>query len=128
MNWISGDPTSEIYKDIYFSKNQAVEESNYVYIQGNKLLPRWRSLGKYKTFNIGELGFGAGINFLVTLKNWTKYSNFSNHLNYFSIDNRPLALEDLRRILQKYPELKSFSTPFIRKYPVNCKGIQRIEF
>ena len=82
MEWISDEPFSTTYKDLYFSKNQAIEEADFVYIQGNNLTSRWKRLKKSEDFNILELGFGAGINFLTTLREWSKNSKAHNWLNY----------------------------------------------
>ena len=72
MDWISEEPLSRTYKDLYFSKKRATQEANFVFIQGNDLQQRWSNLKRNEVFNIVELGFGAGINFLTTLKTWTE--------------------------------------------------------
>ncbi len=128
MEWISDEPFSATYKDLYFSKNQAIEEANFVYIQGNNLPSRWEGLKKNEDFNIVELGFGAGINFLTTLREWSKNSKSHNWLNYLSIENNPLSLADFKKIHEKYSELDSFSNKLMDTFPLNCQGCQRIEF
>ena len=128
MEWISDEPFSTTYKDLYFSKNQAIEEANFVYIQGNNLPSRWEGLKKNEDFNIVELGFGAGINFLTTLREWSKNSKSHNWLNYLSIENNPLSLADFKKIHEKYSELDSFSNKMMDTFPLNCQGCQRIEF
>ena len=128
MEWISDEPFSTTYKDLYFSKNQAIEEANFVYIQGNNLPSRWEGLKKNEDFNIVELGFGAGINFLTTLKEWSKNPKSHNWLNYLSIENNPLSLADFKKIHEKYSELDSFSNKMVDTFPLNCQGCQRIEF
>lgn len=128
MEWISDEPFSSTYKDLYFSKNQAIEEANFVYIQGNNLPSRWEGLKKNEVFNIVELGFGAGINFLTTLKEWSKNPKSHNWLNYLSIENNPLSLADFQKIHEKYSELELFSNKMMDTFPLNCQGCQRIEF
>ncbi|MEC7865919.1 MAG: FAD-dependent 5-carboxymethylaminomethyl-2-thiouridine(34) oxidoreductase MnmC [Pseudomonadota bacterium] len=128
LSWKTGEPFSRFYKDLYFSKSHAEEESDYVYIGGNNLINRWKNLEPKSVFNIGELGFGAGINFLTTLKRWKEFSNQENWLNYYSIEGHPLSLQDLKKVHSKYPLLDSFSISLIEHYPINCKGLQRIEF
>ena len=126
--WKAGEPFSKLYQDLYFSKLLAEEESNYVYIDGNDLVNRWKNLEPKSIFNIGELGFGAGVNFLTTLKCWKEFSNKENWLNYYSIEGHPLSLQDLKKVHAKYPQLDSFSISLIEHYPNNCKGLKRIEF
>ena len=128
MDWISDEPFSKTYKDIYFSKQQAIKEARFVYIQGNNLPLRWKNLKKNEVFNILELGFGAGINFFTTLKDWVEHHKKDNWLNYLSIENEPLSLKDYIKVIKKYSELDFFSKKLIDSYPINCKGPQRIEF
>ena len=128
MDWISEEPFSRTYKDLYFSKKKATQEANFVFIQGNDLQQRWSNLKKNEVFNIVELGFGAGINFLTTLKTWTEQRQTDNWLNYLSIENQPLTLNDIEKTLKKYDELDPFSAKLLNNYPINCKGLQRIEF
>ena len=128
MDWISEEPLSRTYKDLYFSKKKATQEANFVFIQGNDLQQRWSNLKKNEVFNIVELGFGAGINFLTTLKTWTEQRQTDNWLNYLSIENQPLTLNDIEKTLKKYDELDPFSAKLLNNYPINCKGLQRIEF
>jgi len=128
VDWISEEPFSRTYKDLYFSKKKATQEANFVFIQGNDLQQRWSNLKKNEVFNIVELGFGAGINFLTTLKTWTEQRQTDNWLNYLSIENQPLTLNDIEKTLKKYDELDPFSAKLLNNYPINCKGLQRIEF
>jgi len=128
VDWVSGEPFSKKYKDLYFSKGKAIKEAEFVFIEGNNLKDRWSKLNKNDVFNIVELGFGAGINFLTTFKTWTERKNTNNWLNYFSIENHPLSIEDVKKILKNYKELSLFSDRFLKNYPLNCKGLQRIDF
>ena len=50
--WKAGEPFSKLYQDLYFSKLLAEEESNYVYIDGNDLVNRWKNLEPKSIFNI----------------------------------------------------------------------------
>ena len=128
MDWISGEPFSKAYKDLYFSKQQAIKEARFVYLQGNNLPVRWDNLKKNEVFNILELGFGAGINFITTLKDWVEHHKTHNWLNYLSIENEPLSLKDYIKVIKKYSELDFCSKKLIDSYPINCKGLQRLEF
>ena len=64
-----GEPISLSFNDRYFYKQDGLGESSYVFINGNDLTKRWKRLKKHESFNIGELGFGTGLNFLNVLKN-----------------------------------------------------------
>ena len=128
LEWKEGEPFSNKYQDRYFSKFQALEEAEYVFIKANNLLKRWKNLKENENFKILELGFGAGINFLMTIRSWSAQDKKNNWLNYVSIENNPLKIEDLKKIIRNYPELKDLAEKLIQSYPVNSKGIHRIEF
>ena len=54
---------SKIYDDIYFDKFNPIKEKEYVYLKANDLLNRFKLSNK---FCIAELGFGTGLNFVLT--------------------------------------------------------------
>ncbi len=56
-------PKSEQFGDIYFSAEDGLEESRYVFQQGNALWQRWQQHSA-SHFVIAETGFGTGLNFL----------------------------------------------------------------
>ena len=59
------------FEDIYFQPEQGIEESSFVFLEQNRLPERFSSLSK-ENFSIAELGFGTGLNFLLTAKLWRK--------------------------------------------------------
>ena len=75
--WRDNTPYSLDFEDYYYSKTDGIEESDYVFIQGNQLAQRWQ---KFETqqlnqFSIFETGFGSGLNFLVTAQHWFNFQN-----------------------------------------------------
>ena len=73
VTWLeSGLPYSTQFQDIYYSQDDAVAESQHVFLQANKLRQRWEQDSSSATFHIGELGFGSGLNFLQAMKLWQK--------------------------------------------------------
>ena len=64
---------SERFGDIYASTLDPIGESQHVFLNGNQLQKRWRQAPETPGhFHIGELGFGTGLNFLLTWKLWTE--------------------------------------------------------
>ncbi|MCK4945688.1 MAG: hypothetical protein KAI61_01420, partial [Alphaproteobacteria bacterium] len=53
------------FGDIYFQPGQGSEESYFVFPEQNRLPERFPSLSD-ENFSIAELGFGTGLNFLLT--------------------------------------------------------------
>ena len=73
---------SKEFDDIYFSPLNGEEESNYVFLEGNNLRDR---LTINNNFTIGELGFGTGLNFLLTWKLFNDLKLNDSYLDYISI-------------------------------------------
>jgi tRNA 5-methylaminomethyl-2-thiouridine biosynthesis bifunctional protein len=116
-------PISSIFDDIYFSSNEGVLESDYVFLQGNKLPERF---AEAKNFVIAELGFGSGLNFHLTQKLWQKRwlekTSSKAHLTYISIEKHPIKIIDLRRI---YEQL-GFIPEWLHAYPLPIYGVYNI--
>ncbi len=55
-------PVSEQFDDVYFSNQDGLQESEYVFQQGNRLWQRWQDFSQ-PHFVIAETGFGTGLNF-----------------------------------------------------------------
>lgn len=73
-------------QEIFHSKNGALAESLYVFIEhGFKY-----AINKKSTLNILEIGFGTGLNTLLTLIEAEKNQTI---VNYFSLETRPLEKE-----------------------------------
>ena len=128
MSWTKDSPFSIEHDDLYWSKQGAIEESEHVFLRGNNLEERWGQLSNKETFLIGELGFGAGINFLNTWKKFIEVSPAQSKLHYLSFDNRPFIKKDLLRMHSQYPTLANESKELISKLPLNAKGLHRINF
>ncbi|HMZ62139.1 MAG TPA: FAD-dependent cmnm(5)s(2)U34 oxidoreductase, partial [Leptospiraceae bacterium] len=58
------DLYSDEYQDIYFSREGGLEEKNYVFLDANDAENRFKNSDRIR---ILELGFGAGLNFTVTV-------------------------------------------------------------
>lgn len=58
-----GRPHSRQYDDIYFSKNEGIEETQHVFLEQNRLRERCTALTPQDCLVIGETGFGTGMNF-----------------------------------------------------------------
>jgi tRNA U34 5-methylaminomethyl-2-thiouridine-forming methyltransferase MnmC len=67
-----GTPVSRDFDDVYFSNDNGLEETRYVFLDGNQLSTRFpehpRSL-----FVVAESGFGTGLNFLTL---WQAFDQF----------------------------------------------------
>ena len=103
-----------------------IDECEHVFIDGNNLKNRFRDLSPNSNFSIGEIGFGIGLNFLITCKAWLKYTEHNQVLEFYSFDKYIFALEDFNEFISSSSELKEYSEQLIKYYPKNIEGIQKI--
>jgi tRNA 5-methylaminomethyl-2-thiouridine biosynthesis bifunctional protein len=118
-------PYSKDFEDSYYSLAGGLDESQYVYIQQNQILERCKSQSLLK---VAEIGFGSGLNFLLTWKAWLEAGNTQCQLDYIAFEKFPLHRQDFERALSSWPELKSISRQLLDQYPIMVPGFIRIPF
>jgi tRNA 5-methylaminomethyl-2-thiouridine biosynthesis bifunctional protein len=91
---------SEKFQDIYFN-DDGISESMYVFIEGNHLRERFKNTDN---FSICELGFGTGLNFLLTSKIFLE-NNQKGILYYYSIEKYPLKISEIYNALRNFGEI-----------------------
>jgi tRNA 5-methylaminomethyl-2-thiouridine biosynthesis bifunctional protein len=124
-----GTPVAEDFDDVYFSNDDGLAETEYVFLQHNNLPQRWLNF-EDSTFVIAETGFGTGLNFLVAWDAFLKASKSSvlKKLHFVSFEKFPVAKSDLIKALQSWPGFKHLSDQLLSKYPVAVQGCHRLEF
>ena len=65
-------PVSTVFDDIYFSSQDGLAESYYVFQEGNQLWERWLAC-QQAAFVIAETGFGTGLNFLAVAEKFQEF-------------------------------------------------------
>ncbi len=120
-----GLPRSEKFNDLYFSAENGLEETRYVFLQGNHLQERWKTLKDDERFVIAETGFGSGLNLLATADLWQKTAPQNAQLHFISTELFPMQREDLKRTLSHWPELDDLSQALIDNYPALTPGFHR---
>lgn len=121
----SGQPYSRHFDDIYFSKTNPVAESQHVFIDGNNLDAKFKAT-KNNQITIGEIGFGSGLNFLLSWQLWKKINPTEGKLHYIAFEQYPLDTYSHRRIIKLWPKLKSLSDQLLQLMPVASCGIHRV--
>jgi len=137
IEWQNGLPYSLEFDDVYFSIHGAIEESQYVFIEGNQLNEDWNNSSQ-NNFLLAELGFGSGLNFLVTANEWQAFLRQSNkqkfskselkHLHYVAIEKSPFCLVDLIKACKCWPEFAQISEKLIDNYPSQTFARHQITF
>ncbi len=123
-----GTPHSAAFDDVYFQRGSGVEESHYVFLEKNRLPERFAAAQQTgRGFRICELGFGTGLNFLLTARLW-KQSGAAGDLLYAGVEKHPLRRADLTRVFSFWPELQSYSAPLLAQYPPPLEGFYHLHF
>jgi tRNA U34 5-methylaminomethyl-2-thiouridine-forming methyltransferase MnmC len=103
LEWREGDmPYSTGFGDYYYSKSDGRLECDHVFIDGNALKNRFANASKIV---IGELGFGTGLNFLETLRQFNAFSHEDAELEFHSFEINPLAPSVIKKALSVWPEI-----------------------
>lgn len=127
ITWLeSGLPYSSEFQDIYYSRDDAIAESEHVFIKANRLPQRWHQDKDIDAFHIGELGFGSGLNFLQVIKLWQALDRPAARLHYIAFEKHPLKREELQKIHQHWPTLASQSAELLEQYTDHSEGCHRI--
>lgn len=123
----NGMPVATAFDDIYFSNQDGLAESQYVFIQHNDLKQRWQS-HRHDTFVIAESGFGTGLNFLATWQHFIKHAPAKLKLHFISFEKYPLRQQDLVRALESFSQLTDLSDELANAYPAAEPGCHRRSF
>lgn len=114
LDWSEAQvPKSQQFDDVYFSRDDGVQEVRYVFMQHNGLPERFAQAG---SFRIAETGFGTGLNFLVAADAWL-HSGASGVLHFISFEKYPLTLADLQRAHQHYTLFAPLCAALQESYP-----------
>ena len=114
---------SERYGDVYFSAQDGFQESMAVFGQGAQLPQR---LAHNPRFAVGELGFGSGLNFCMTLKLFRQYAPPDARLYYFATENAPLDAETMAEILAAFPQVADERQELITHLPPRWAARHRL--
>jgi tRNA 5-methylaminomethyl-2-thiouridine biosynthesis bifunctional protein len=115
LEWRDGLPYSTAFNDVYFSSDNGLLETEYVFIQGNALVERWQSLAD-NNFTIMETGFGTGLNFLCACKYWLEHAPANAVLHFTSVEKYPLHPSDMVKALHHWPSLKPIADELLTQY------------
>lgn len=126
LHWdAGGSPVSASFGDVYYSQDNGRAESRHVFLDGNDLLHRWQH-HPARHFCIAELGFGTGLNFLLTWQAWRELPAPRPDLHYLSLEKHPLTPGDMARALSAWPELAELAQALLLGYPGLLAGQHRL--
>lgn len=93
------NPKSVHFDDVYYNTHGAIEETHYVFIDGNQLYQRFLTHTR-ETFIVAETGFGSGLNFLLLWHTFLTFkaqhpSHSLKRLVFYSVEKYPLSAHEL---------------------------------
>ncbi|MGY3926643.1 bifunctional tRNA (5-methylaminomethyl-2-thiouridine)(34)-methyltransferase MnmD/FAD-dependent 5-carboxymethylaminomethyl-2-thiouridine(34) oxidoreductase MnmC [Aeromonas simiae] len=127
----AGTPVSSEFGDVYFSNDNGLNETRYVFLQQNRLPERFSHHDR-DLFVIAETGFGTGLNFLASWQAFATHLAASHEgarrLHFTSFEKFPLTRRDLSQALAAWPELADFSASLVAQWPQALPGCHRLQF
>ena len=104
LEWRDGRvPVSTRFDDPYFSLDNGLEETRHVFLAGNDLPARFRD-----GFHVAELGFGTGLNLLVTWAAWRE-AGVPGRLRFTSFEAFPMTLGDMGAAMRAFPHVEDLA-------------------
>lgn len=126
IEWHEGDmPYSRAFGDHFYSRADGRAECNHVFLNGNGLPARWQENPR---FTIAELGFGTGLNFCETWRQWHAQRPDDGRLLFVSFEKFPLRGREIGRALDAWPELAEFRAQLTGRWSDGTSGFVRIDF
>jgi tRNA U34 5-methylaminomethyl-2-thiouridine-forming methyltransferase MnmC len=98
LEWRDGVPVSTRFADPYYSLDDGLAETRYVFLAGNGLPDRLRP-----GLHVAELGIGTGLNLLALLA--TVRDTGRGPVRYTGFEAFPLSANDMRAALAAFPEV-----------------------
>lgn len=96
-------PVSTQFDDPYYSLDNGLAETHHVFLSGNNLPKRF-----VDGFQIAELGFGTGLNFIATLDQWRK-SKIEGKFYFTSFEAFPMTPADMIKAYEQFPEIANIA-------------------
>lgn len=113
LHWRETDagrvPVSDQFDDPYYSLVGGLDETRHVFVNGNGLPARWD-----QDLQIAELGFGTGLNLLVTWADWLKAPH--GKLHFTSFEAFPMDKADMADALSAFPEVTDLSAILLDRW------------
>ena len=103
LEWRDGVPIAVAFDDPYYSLDNGLAETRHVFLGGNDLPTRFGG-----DFHIAELGFGTGLNLLVTWAAWDQAGR-PGTLQFTSFEAFPLTANDAADALGHFPSLAPYT-------------------
>ena len=125
-------PVSDKFDDVYFSNQDGLAETHYVFLEGNQLWERWVNYQE-AYFVIAETGFGTGLNFFAVTSLFREFrqkypDSPLKHLYFISFEKYPLPLDALQQAHLAYPQFSRLAQHLQQHWLNPIQGCYRFHF
>lgn len=118
-------PRSARFSDVYRSAAGMAGEAMHVYVDGNNLHERFsKCRGE---FTIAELGFGTGLNLLMTLVVWAGTAPKGARLHYHAWEAYPLSAKEWKAVYRKSPTFAEMADRLRTAFPPLWPGWHSVD-
>lgn len=108
------------FDDIFFMPGKGVEEGRHTFLEGTDLPDRMATGG---LIQVGEIGLGTGLNFLLTWDLFLRSAPIGSRLTYWAVDAYPIRRDDLLGLANTLPRpLKSLAERLVPAWPCPTSG------
>ncbi len=125
-------PVSDKFNDVYFSNQDGLAETHYVFLEGNQLWERWVNYQEAH-FVIAETGFGTGLNFFAVTTLFREFRQKHpdsplKRLYFISFEKYPLLLDALQQAHLAYPQFSHLAQHLQQHWLNPIQGCYRFHF
>ena len=110
LDWRDGVPIATAFDDPYYSLDNGLAETQHVFLTGNDLPARFSG-----DFHIAELGFGTGLNLLVSWAAWAEAGK-PGAVRFTSFEAFPMDLNEMRQALDHFPQLSNYADTLLSEW------------
>ena len=115
LEWMDGDmPFSTRFGDHFYAREDGRAETGHVFIGQNRLAERW---GDGADMVIAELGFGTGLNFLETWRQWRLHRLPGARLDFVSFEALPMTADEIMTAIGRWPDLAPLCVRLVERWP-----------
>lgn len=125
-------PVSDKFDDVYFSNQDGLAETHYVFLEGNQLWERWINYQEAH-FVIAETGFGTGLNFFAVTSLFREFRQKHpdsplKRLYFISFEKYPLPRDALQQAHLAYPQFSHLAQHLQQHWLNPIQGCYRFHF
>ena len=125
-------PVSDKFDDVYFSNQDGLAETHYVFLEGNQLWERWVNYQEAH-FVIAETGFGTGLNFFAVTTLFREFRQKHpdsplKRLYFTSFEKYPLPLDALQQAHLAYLQFSHLAQHLQQHWLNPIQGCYRFHF